>query len=111
MSQVGPLPVQCDIEAADLEEALRKFPQALARAVEEMMEEANEKRRQESSRICGAGRRWIAGRAAVGRYDWSDVGYDRREPSGTSSQRLDVDADGSESRRAVSAARAHRNAP
>lgn len=57
MSQVGPLPVQCDIEAADLEEALRKFPQALARAVEEMMEDAKERRRQESSRIVvpGAG--------------------------------------------------------
>ena len=57
MSQVGPIPVQCDIEAADLEEALRKFPQALARAVEEMMEDAKEKRRQESSRIVvpGAG--------------------------------------------------------
>ena len=57
MSQMGPLPVQCNIEAADLEEALRKFPQALARSVEDMMEEANEKRRQESSRIVvpGAG--------------------------------------------------------
>ena len=57
MSQMGPLPVQCDIEAADLEEALRKFPQALARAVEDMMDEAKEKRRQESSRIVvpGAG--------------------------------------------------------
>ena len=57
MSQVGPLPVQCDIEAADLEEALRKFPQAIAKAVEDMMEDAKERRRQESSRIVvpGAG--------------------------------------------------------
>ncbi len=55
MSQMGPLPVQCNIEAADLEEALRKFPQALARAVEDMMEEAKEKRRQESSRIVAPG--------------------------------------------------------
>lgn len=57
MSQVGPLPVQCDIEAADLEEALRKFPEAIAKAVEDMMEDAKERRRQESSRIVvpGAG--------------------------------------------------------
>ncbi len=57
MSQVGPLPVQCEIEAADLEEALGKFPQAIAKAVEEMMEDAKERRRQDASRIVvpGAG--------------------------------------------------------
>ena len=51
MSQMGPLPVNCAIEAADLEEAIRKFPEAIAQAVERMIEEAKEIQRQESSRI------------------------------------------------------------
>ncbi len=51
MSQVGPLPVQTIIEAADLREALEKFPGAISQAVDEMMEEARELRRQEASRI------------------------------------------------------------
>jgi len=51
MSSMGPLPVQCKMEAKTLEEAIRKFPQALEQAVQQMMEEAKEMRRQESSRI------------------------------------------------------------
>ncbi len=51
MSQVGPLPVQTVIEASDLREALAKFPEAINRAVNEMMEEARELRRREASRI------------------------------------------------------------
>lgn len=51
MSQVGPLPVQTIIEAADLKEALEKFPEAINKAVNEMMEEARELRRREASRI------------------------------------------------------------
>lgn len=66
MSQVGPVPVQCDIEAADLEEALRKFPEAIARAVEDMMEDAKERRRQESSRIVVPGAGGLPGAAAPG---------------------------------------------
>jgi len=51
MSQMGPLPVNCAIEAASLEEAMQKFPEAIAHAIERMIEEAKELQRQESSRI------------------------------------------------------------
>ena len=51
MSQMGPLPIQCTIEAATLREAIDKFPEAIQEAVENMVEEAQEMRRQESSRI------------------------------------------------------------
>jgi hypothetical protein len=51
MSQMGPVPVQCDIEAKNLEEALGKFPAAVQVAVEKMIEEAKEMQRQEASKI------------------------------------------------------------
>ena len=51
MSQMGALPVSCVIEAANLEEALEKFPEAIGQAVEHLLEEAREYQRQEASRI------------------------------------------------------------
>ena len=51
MSQMGALPVSCVIEAADLKEALEKFPEAIGQAVEKLLEEAREYQRQEASRI------------------------------------------------------------
>jgi len=51
MSQMGPVPVQCDIEAESLEEALGKFPEAVQLAVEKMIEEAKEMQRQEAHKI------------------------------------------------------------
>ncbi len=51
ISQLGPLPISTPIEATSLQEALRKFPQAVKEAVDQMVEEAKEYRRQESSRI------------------------------------------------------------
>lgn len=51
MSQAGPLPVECAIEAATLEEAAAKFPDAMKQAVERLVEEAKEIRRREASRI------------------------------------------------------------
>ena len=51
MSQMGPVPVSTQIEAASLEEALQKFPDAIKDAIEKMIEEAKEIQRQESSRI------------------------------------------------------------
>ena len=51
MSQVGPVPVSCLIEATTLQEAIAKFPDAVGRAVEEMIEEAREMQRSEASRI------------------------------------------------------------
>lgn len=51
MSQAGPLPVQCPLEAATLDEAIDKFPEAVAAAVNNLIEEAREMQRQEASRI------------------------------------------------------------
>jgi len=51
MTQAGLLPIQCEIEAQTLKEAIEKFPAAVNEAVEKLVERANEMRRQESSRI------------------------------------------------------------
>ena len=51
ISQMGPLPISAPIEAASFQEAIEKFPQAIKDAVDQMVEEAKEYRRQESSRI------------------------------------------------------------
>ena len=51
ISQMGPLPISAPIEAASLQEAIEKFPQAIKDAVDQMVEDAKEYRRQESSRI------------------------------------------------------------
>jgi hypothetical protein len=51
MSQLGPLPVQTRIEAADLKAAIAAFPAAIQVAVEKMIEEVKELQRQEMSRI------------------------------------------------------------
>ena len=51
MSAAGPVPVQCQIEASSLEEASARFPEAIKRAVEQLVEEAREIQRREASRI------------------------------------------------------------
>ena len=51
MSGAGPLPVQTQIDAASIEEAAAKFPEAIREAVERLMEEAREIQRREASRI------------------------------------------------------------
>ena len=51
MTQAGLIPIQCEIEAQTLKEAMEKFPAAVNEAVEKLVERANEMRRQESSRI------------------------------------------------------------
>lgn len=51
MTQMGPLPVQTQIEAATLEEAMDRFPEAIRLAVDEMLNEAREMQRRELSRI------------------------------------------------------------
>ena len=55
MSQMGPVPVSTHVDAANLKEAIDRFPEAIKRAVEQMMEEAREMQRRESSRIVTAG--------------------------------------------------------
>ena len=51
MSARGPLPINCPIEAASLDEAIAAFPKAVQDAVERLMEEAREMQRQEANRI------------------------------------------------------------
>jgi len=51
MSQVGPLPVQTQIEAENLQAAIGRFPVAIQVAVEAMIEEVKEHQRKEMSRI------------------------------------------------------------
>ncbi len=51
MTGMGPVPLDIPIEAADLAEAIRKFPEAAKAAVERMVEEVKEYQRREASRI------------------------------------------------------------
>ena len=51
MSQMGPVPVHAPIDAANLDEAIQKFPEAINVAVERLMEEAREMQRREANRI------------------------------------------------------------
>ena len=62
MSQMGPLPVNCSIDASNLEEAMQKFPEAIAAAIERMIEEAKEMQRQEASRIIVPGTASLGGK-------------------------------------------------
>jgi hypothetical protein len=61
MSQAGPLPVQCPIEAKSLAEAIQKFPEAINVAVQRMVEQAREYQRQEASRIVVPGQSPMGG--------------------------------------------------
>ena len=51
MTQAGPVPVSAPIDATTIEEAARKFPEAIQVAVEKLVDEARELQRRELSRI------------------------------------------------------------
>ena len=51
VSQMGPLPVSCEIDASSLEEAIEKFPEAIKLAVEKMIDEVKEMQREQASQI------------------------------------------------------------
>lgn len=51
LTPAGVLPLTFDIEAATLEEALRKFPEGVKVALEQAIDEAREMRREAASRI------------------------------------------------------------
>ena len=51
MSDRGPLPIQCQIEASTLEEAIDKFPESVQKAVEKLIEQAREMQREQMNRI------------------------------------------------------------
>jgi len=56
MSPQGPLPIQGEIPASNLSEAIERFPAAMQQAVQELVKQAEEYRRQEASRIVVPGR-------------------------------------------------------
>jgi hypothetical protein len=57
MSPNGPVPVQCIIEGAkSLSDAAAKLPEAIEKTVQEMIAEAKEMQRQESSKLIVPGR-------------------------------------------------------
>ena len=66
LSQAGPVPVQCQIEATSIQEATANFPAAVNQAVERMIEEAREMQRQEASRIVVPGRDTGPGKITLG---------------------------------------------
>ena len=51
LTPAGVLPLAFEIEATTLEDALKKFPDAMKRALDEAIEEAREFRREAASRI------------------------------------------------------------
>ena len=50
-TQMGPLPISFEIEAASMRDALAAFPDAARHAVQQTLEEAREMRRQQASQI------------------------------------------------------------
>ncbi len=51
MSNMGPLPVQYEIDATDMAEAVRKYPAAIKAGIDQLMEDAKELQRREMSKI------------------------------------------------------------
>jgi len=51
MTNAGPVPIQCPIEATTLEEAIQKFPEAAREGIQQMVEEVREIQREAASRI------------------------------------------------------------
>lgn len=51
LTQAGPIPVEAPINASTLEEAVERFPEAVNRALDQMLGQIEELRRREASRI------------------------------------------------------------
>lgn len=56
MTQYGPIPISAPIEATTLEEACKKFPDALEKAMDRLAEEAQRRQVEEASRIVVPGK-------------------------------------------------------
>jgi hypothetical protein len=52
----GPLPIQNVIQAKELQQAMKKFPEAMQSAMERLIEEAKKHKQKEESRIIVPGR-------------------------------------------------------
>ena len=51
MTQVGPIPVQFEISAVNLQQAFERFPEGVREAIERLNDRAKEMAREEASRI------------------------------------------------------------
>lgn len=51
MSPMGVIPLQAKLEATNLEEAAKEFPDAIQKAMDKLVEDAREMQRQEASKI------------------------------------------------------------
>jgi hypothetical protein len=51
MTPGGPLPIQAVIQAKDLQQAIKKFPEAMKMAMDKLAEEAKKYQQQEQARI------------------------------------------------------------
>jgi len=51
MTSAGPLPIQAVIQAKELQQAIKKFPEAMKAAMERLAEEAKKYKDQEQNRI------------------------------------------------------------
>lgn len=51
MLPTGPLPINCEIEAGSIEDAFKKFPDAIRKAVDEMIDRAQKMQQEEAKRI------------------------------------------------------------
>ena len=56
ISPNGPIPVQNIVQAKDLQQAFKKFPEAMKAAIDRMVEEAKKIQQKEESRIIVPGR-------------------------------------------------------
>ena len=56
MTPNGPVPIQAVIPAKDLQQAFKRFPEALEKAMDQLMEEAQKIKEKEDSRIIVPGR-------------------------------------------------------
>ena len=61
MTRMGPVPIEAPIEAATLEEAARKFPEAVQQAMERLVQEVEQRQREESKRIVVPGQEAMPG--------------------------------------------------
>ena len=56
MTPQGALPIQCKLAARNLKEAMEAFPEAMVKAIKEMLEKVKEIQQKEESRIIVPGR-------------------------------------------------------
>jgi len=56
ITPAGPLPIQSAIQAKDLQQAFKKFPETMKAAMDRLIEEAKKAQQQEQSRIVVPGR-------------------------------------------------------